>query len=77
MVLGFPRQFSRVSNNSNGKLAGSVLPAGLAPDQHQLATMIIAGAFVAGYRRAMILTAAIAFASAMLAAKRLAEGPLR
>jgi hypothetical protein len=60
----------------HGKLAGSVLPAGLAPDQHQLAAMIIADAFVAGYRRVMVLASVMAFASALLAARCLAPRPL-
>jgi EmrB/QacA subfamily drug resistance transporter len=74
---GFPASVQLALEQQHGKLAGSVLPAELAPDQHQLAATIVADAFVAGYRRAMILASAMAFASALLAARCLAKGPLR
>jgi predicted MFS family arabinose efflux permease len=74
---GLPAAVQSALEQQHGKLAGSVLPAGLAPDQHQLAAAIIADSFVAGYRRAMAVAAAMAFASALLAARCLAKGQSR
>ena len=74
---GLPVAVQLALEQQHGKLAGSVLPAGLAPDQHRLAAMIIGDAFVAGYRRAMVVAAAMAFASVWIAARCLAKSPLR
>lgn len=74
---GLPAAVQLALEQQHGKLAGSVLPTGLAPDQRQLAATIILDAFVVGYRRTMVLAAAMAFASAVLAAGCLAKGPLR
>lgn len=74
---GLPAAVQLALEEQHGKLAASVVPAGLAPDQHRLTAMIILDAFVAGYRRAMLVAAAIAFASAWIAARWLPTGPLR
>lgn len=72
-----PAAVQSALEQQHGKLAGSVLPAGLTPDQHRLATMVIVQSFVAGYRRAMVLAAAMAFASALIAARCLTARPRR
>jgi MFS family permease len=74
---GLPAAVQSALEQQRGKLAGSVLPAGLTPDQHDVATMIIAQSFVAGYRRAMVVAAAMAFASALIAARSWATHPRR
>jgi EmrB/QacA subfamily drug resistance transporter len=74
---GLPAAVQSALEQQHGKLAGSVLPAGLTPDQHDVAAMIIARSFVAGYRRAMVLAAAMAFVSALIAARSLAAHPRR
>jgi EmrB/QacA subfamily drug resistance transporter len=74
---GLPAAVQSALEQQRGKLAGSVLPAGLTPDQHDVAAMIIARSFVAGYRRAMVLAAAMAFASALIAARSWATHPRR
>jgi EmrB/QacA subfamily drug resistance transporter len=74
---GLPAAVQSGLEQQHGKLAGSVLPAGLTRDQHQLAAMIIARSFVGGYRHAMVVAAAMAFASAWIAARCLATARLR
>jgi hypothetical protein len=65
--LSLPADVANALAPERAKLAGATLPAGLAGDQRDMVEGAIFAAFVQGYRWVMVLAAALAFISTVVA----------
>jgi hypothetical protein len=71
---GLPDAAQAALELQRAKLAGSIVPADLSPEQQALATEAIKSAFISGYRWAMGVAGGMAWFSAIVALRFIRGG---